>query len=101
MPDSDVIVIEILGTRLQLRGGDDPEKVQQIAEYVKQKVEEMSEMAASAGAKIPPLQLSLLAAINIAEDLFNVHQQGSGDHEILEIALEKANQVLEKAVVKS
>jgi len=92
MSDSNTIKIEILGTRLQLRGGDNPEKVKAVAEFVRDRVHELAERAPTA----PSLQLALLTAINIADEL-HAQEQQAGSEEDVDAALEKANQILQKA----
>ncbi len=90
--DTDVITVEILGTKLQLRGGDDPGKVRNVAHYVRDRVHELAERAPTA----PSLQLALLTAINIADELYAQQEDSRGGEE-LQSAIDKANQILEKA----
>ena len=90
--DSDIIVIEILGTRLQLRGGDNPEAVRRAGEYVRKRVHEMADRAPS----IPSLQLALLVAMNIADELLRLTHR---DTRAVEAALDKANRILAKTDV--
>lgn len=92
MSDSEIITVEILGTRLQLRGGEDPDTVSRVANYVKERVEEVAERASTK----PTLQIALLAAINIAHELYQVMEQDRSDRETLEAALERANRILAK-----
>ncbi|MGI6455112.1 MAG: cell division protein ZapA [bacterium] len=91
-PDSDIIQVEILGVRLQLRGGDDPERVMQVAEYVREKVHDLAERAPTA----PTIQLALLTAINIADDLYQMQEYKGPPPEVWNEVLEKAHQILEK-----
>lgn len=88
-PDSDIITIEILGTRLQLRGGDNPDAVKRAGALVKDRVETLAEKAPTA----PSLQLALLAAMNIADELLANADSGKEMDE----AVERANRILEKA----
>jgi len=90
--ESDTITVEILGTKLQLRGGDDPDKVRHIAHYVQDCVHELAERAPT----VPSLQLALLTAINIADELY-AQQEQSQEGKQLRAAIEKANQILDKA----
>lgn len=87
---SDVITIEILGARLQLRGGDHPEDVRMAGEYVRQKVNELAAKAPTA----PSLHLALLAAMNIADEYIKMSNQNP-DVDLGE-AIEKANEILAK-----
>ncbi len=87
--DSDIIKIEILGTLLQLRGGENEKEVLQAAEEVRERVNTLHERAPTA----PSLQIALLAAINLAYEL---HQQSGVDSNELDAALHKANEILGK-----
>lgn len=87
--ESDIISVEILGIHLQLRGGDDPERVSYVANYVKEIVEELASRSPAA----PSIQIALLSAINIADELYQV----SNNEEIaLEEAMDKAQRILAK-----
>ncbi|HOJ59828.1 MAG TPA: cell division protein ZapA [bacterium] len=88
--DSSTITVEILGTRLQLRGGENPQAVRQVCEYVRARVQEIANHSPTA----PALQIALLAAINIADDLRLAQRQD----ELLEAAAEKAGQILDKTI---
>lgn len=85
MASSDVIKIEILGTKLQLRGGDDPEAVQRASELVKTQVEDLADRAPTA----PSIQLALLAAINIADQALGNHE----NEEMISRCMKKAKQI--------
>ncbi len=87
--ESDVISVEILGTKLQLRGGDNPEAVRKAAIYVRDMVHELAERAPTA----PSVQLALLTAINIANELL---QSPGHDQAAMDALLEKANDILAK-----
>ncbi|MBI1387991.1 MAG: cell division protein ZapA [bacterium] len=85
---SDIVVIEILGTRLQLRGGDNPEMIQRAGELVSQQVDQIAAAAPTA----PSLQIALLAALNLADELLRL----GGDEEAVEAAADKATRILHK-----
>ncbi|MDX9753290.1 MAG: cell division protein ZapA [bacterium] len=87
--ENDIISIEILGIRLQLRGGEDPERVRYVAEYVKQVVEELAARTPTA----PSIQIALLSAINIADELY---QMTNNEDAALEEAVDKAQRILAK-----
>ncbi len=90
MPSSsDIIRVEILGTKLQLRAGDNPEAVKKAALYVRDLVHELRERAPSA----PSIQLALLTAINVADQLLRMPDQDPAEIDRL---LEKANDILSK-----
>jgi len=85
--DSDIIQIEILGVRLQLRGGNNPEAVRRAGELVRDRVHELAGRAPS----IPPVQLALLTAMNLADELLRHTRR---EEKATEAALEKANRIL-------
>ncbi len=90
MPEaSDIIEVSILGENLQLRGGNDPEGVRHAAYTVK----EMAESLAEKAPKAPSLQVIILAAINLADDL--KHAQNC--QKTLEEAVKKAKEIIAKA----
>ena len=86
---SDTINVEILGSKLKLRAGDNPESVKRAAATVKETVEALAKNAPTA----PSLQVVLLAAINLADELFQAQQNQS----MLEEAVQKANEIISKA----
>jgi cell division protein ZapA (FtsZ GTPase activity inhibitor) len=90
--ESDIITVEIMGTRLQLRGGEDPERVMCVADYVKEMVEDLANRAPTA----PSIQIALLTAINIADELYEV---SNDDESEMEEALDRANRILAKTQV--
>ncbi|MBN2328463.1 MAG: cell division protein ZapA [Candidatus Omnitrophica bacterium] len=91
MPDkSEVITVEILGTTLQLRGGENPEAVMQACQIVYDQAEEIRKHAPNA----PSIQIALMTAINLADELARAH---GGSHEI-EMATRKAQSILKKTV---
>jgi cell division protein ZapA (FtsZ GTPase activity inhibitor) len=90
--ESDVITVEILGTRLQLRGGDNPEGVRKVAAYVKDLVEELAERAPTA----PSIQIALLTAINIANEYY---ESTSRDNSDIEEALDRTRRILSKSQI--
>lgn len=87
--ESDIITVEIMGTRLQLRGGDDPESVQHIAEYVRDMVEDLQKRVPTA----PSIQIALLTAVNIANELYELTNR---DETAIEDAIIKAKRILSK-----
>ncbi|MBD3267120.1 cell division protein ZapA [bacterium] len=90
--ESDIITVEMLGTRLQLRGGDDPDRVIEVAEYVKELVEDLAQRAPTA----PSIQIALLTAINIADELYQASNQSDT---AFEEVLDKANHILAKTKI--
>ena len=62
----ETIEFSALGTRLRLAPGDTPEEVQDLVRFVEERVEEVNKTAPNA----QPVQIALLTALNIAEQLF-------------------------------
>ena len=88
--DSEIISIEILGIRLQLRGGDNPSEVRQVAEYVRERAHDL----ARSTSPTPALKIALLTAIHIADEML---QQSKNDDQLIDSATEKAHQILSKS----
>ncbi len=86
--NTDIIQLEIMGTHLQLRGGDNPDAVKQAGALVKERVDELAAQAPTA----PSLKVVLLVAINLADELM---QNASNDSELSE-AVSRANRILDK-----
>jgi cell division protein ZapA (FtsZ GTPase activity inhibitor) len=87
--ESDIIEVSILGEQMQLRGGDHPEVVRRAAN----KVKEISESLAEKAPKAPALQVIILAAINLADELY----QAENCQRLMESAVQKANEIIAKA----
>ncbi len=65
------VVVEIFGNQYKVRGDCDPEQIQEIARYVDGKMKEVA-------SKTPVSSLAsiaILAALNIAEELFRVRNE--------------------------
>jgi len=88
--DPDILTVEILGTRLQLRSGNNPEAVKQACQIVYEQAEEIRQHAPTA----PSLQVALMTAINLADELLRLH----GGEVMLESATQKAYNILRKTV---
>ena len=66
MSDAKSVSVEISGQRYPIRSTLDPEYVAQLASYVDGKIRAAGESAPSGD----PLRLAVLAALNIADELF-------------------------------
>lgn len=87
--ESDILTVELLGTRLQLRGGENEEAVKQACQLVYDQLETIRKHAPMA----PSLQIALMTAINIADQLL---REQSGEKSI-HSATRKAYEILQKA----
>ncbi len=86
--NKEVITVEILGTRLQLRGGEDSEAVMRACQLVYDQSENIREHAPT----VPSLQIALMTAINIADELLRIRSGEKG----IETATQKAYKILQK-----
>jgi cell division protein ZapA (FtsZ GTPase activity inhibitor) len=75
MSNTETIEFSALGARLRLAGGDNPKLIREISQFVQERVAELSESAPNA----QPLQLALLTALNIAEQLFKEREHGRAE----------------------
>ena len=66
MPDPKSVSVEIFGQRYPIRRALDPEYVQRLASYVDGKIRAAGDSAPSGD----PVRLAVLAALNIADELF-------------------------------
>jgi cell division protein ZapA len=80
-----VVSVEIAGQRYPIRSGLDPEYVNRLAVYVDDKMRAAADSAPTGDA----LRLAVLAALNIADELFRCRDTSrSRDGEFTERALE-------------
>lgn len=79
MPDisnkEQVVKVVIFGEEYSIRGNDDPEYINGVAKYLDGKMKEI----ASAGKNIPPGRIAVLAALNLAGELFDLKRQNAED----------------------
>ena len=68
------IEVEIHGSTYKVRGGQDPEHLRELAEYVDRRMNEVAAMTST----ISSTKVAVLAALNIAEDLFRYRSGRDG-----------------------
>ena len=68
----DSIEVEIFGSHYTVKGDADPEYVRQLARFVDEK---MRTLARKAPSSMSSQKIAVLAAINIADDLFKLRQR--------------------------
>ncbi len=66
-----VLKVNIFGTEYPVRGSTDPEYIRRVAQYVDQKMREVDQVAAGR----PVVKVAILAALNIADELFREREQ--------------------------
>jgi len=86
------IKVEIFGGNYLLKGEDDVEYMQKIASYVDKKMREIQE---STGL-ISPLKIAILAALNIADELYKSSSTRKGISGAETVAAKKAFELIEK-----
>ena len=82
--------IEILGHHYRIKGDVDPVYMDRLARYVDQRMRELAVHAKNA----TPSKLAVLAAINIAHDLFQLQTQ----HQGVEATIEKKTKDLIESI---
>jgi len=83
MSEGQVVPVEIHGQRYSIRTALDPEYVAQLAAYVDEKMRAASDSAAPTDS----LRLAVLAALNVADELFRCRDHaGARDGELAERA---------------
>jgi len=80
MEDAKATTVEIMGREYRIRGGDDEAYVRDIARYVDAKLREVSQGTASATSD----RLAILAAINIADELFQLRRASTEEVSTIE-----------------
>jgi len=80
--------VEILGREYTIRSDQGEERVRNIAEYVNQKIKEVSEATKT----VSTLNLAILAAMNIANDYFEVLE---GQKNLARAIESKSNRLIE------
>lgn len=73
MSDVSVTTVQIFGQEYKIRGFEDRSYVEKVAGYVHEKMRELAEGSSS----LPPERLAVLAALNIADELFQETRKNS------------------------
>lgn len=84
------VTVEIFGE--QYRIGGDPKQVQQVAEYVDKKMQEVS---GSQKGRMPKAQVAMLAAMEITADLFRVMSERKQFTDRAHESIERLTQLVE------
>ena len=75
MSESRVIHVDIQGQRYAIKSTLDPKYVNDVAAFVDQKMERVGRELSTSDA----VRLAVLAALNIADELFRMRQEASGE----------------------
>ena len=85
--DSGKVRVSIYGQSYNIKGDTSPDYIQQLAEYVNGKMEDVSRNVTSSNS----LQIAILAALNIADEYFQVRSVNTGIEGAVE---EKAREII-------
>jgi cell division protein ZapA len=91
MPSTEV---QIYGSSYSVRGSDNQEYLQGLADLVDRKMREIAQHAAAAD----PGRLAILAALNLADELFRFQQLQAGERVEIEAKLAALNKKLGAAL---
>ena len=72
--DSGKVRVSIYGQSYNIKGDASPDYIQQLADYVHEKMEDVSRNVNSSNS----LQIAILAALNIADEYFQVRSMNTG-----------------------
>jgi len=72
--DSGKVRVSIFGQSYNIKGDASPDYIQQLAEYLDEKMEDVSRNVSSSNS----LQIAILAALNIADEYFQTRSMNSG-----------------------
>lgn len=85
--ESSKVRVNILGQTYNIKGDAAPEYIMQLADYVNEKVEEVSSNIGGANS----LQVAILVSLNIADEYFQMKKIGTGIEGAIE---EKAREII-------
>ena len=95
--DKNILKVKILDIEYPLKVSENVEYVQQIARYVDTKMRDIQE----AKPDRPLHQVAILAALNIADELYQQKNMGSDNLKVYEERMEKLAKKLELGIKKS
>ena len=97
MSDGRVITVEIHGQRYPIRSSLEPDYVLRLAAFVDEKIAAAADSTPTGDSQ----RLTVLAALNIADELFRIREQTRAvDHQIAERASE-LEQILDRVLMAS
>lgn len=90
--DAGLTKVKILNQLYSIRSNDDPAYVQRLADYVDQKLKQVSEGTPS----VDTLKVAILTALNIADELFRVRKVNPTDEEWYYERIRECNLLLDQ-----
>ena len=89
-PQSNNIIVQIYGTEYSIKGESDIEYMQDIANYIDQKMRDVQKNTAVKSA----LKVSILAALNIVDELFHEREKNQQVTRELEQRIQKLTELV-------
>lgn len=94
MEESRVTTVEIFGREYKIKGVADQTYIQRVAGYVDEKMREVASAATAAATD----RVAILAALNIADELFQARQQQSTEWQDVERKTESLISMLDESL---
>lgn len=89
-PEGTILKVNIYGTEYPIRGEVDMEYIRRVAEYVDRKMREVDQNTTAKSS----LKVAILAALNIADELFRERDEKAGLVKSFEAQADRLSQVL-------
>jgi len=90
-----LVPVQILGQRYAIRSALDPQYVQELANYVDEKMRAVADQAAPGDS----LRLAVVAALNIADETFRARGDGDDQRKDATDRLARLEQLIDQALV--
>jgi cell division protein ZapA len=94
MSDSMTATVEILGREYKIRGAADAAYISEVARYVDAKLREVSQ----GGVAPPPDRVAIIAAMNIADELFQLKRSHSEEFSSIEKRAQSLIRMLDESL---
>jgi cell division protein ZapA (FtsZ GTPase activity inhibitor) len=91
--EKDSVTVEIFGHEYKIKGDSDPEYMTQLAQYVDKKMREIAQ-----GTPVGSARIGILAALNIADELFKERNEKRKVIEDVDAAAGRMRRKLEEIV---
>ena len=88
-PEGTILKVNIYGTEYPIRGEVDMEYIRRVAEYVDRKMREVDQNTTAKSS----LKVAILAALNIADELFREREEKAGLVKSFETQADRLSQV--------
>lgn len=75
MQEPESVTVSIYGQEYTLKGGDDSEYVQKVAKFVDERMMEVAGISSGNASVTSTAKVAILAAVNIADELFREQQK--------------------------